>query len=187
MSVDTFSRAILLIRLESNIVQAEGKYFRQISGGAMGTNCLPQAAQLYLAVKFEAALKRKLGAKFPSFYKRYIDDGFVLFEGSEQELLCFINALNSELPNIKITCSYSRFELEFLDVVIYKSGPAWGRMQVLKARTHQKALNKYLYIPYSSFHHPGMFKSFMNAELIRFVVTNSDVWWFNCMIGQQVY
>ena len=59
-------------------MQAEGKYFRQISGGAMGTNCLPQAAQLYLAVKFEAALKRKLGAKFPSFYKRYIDDCFVL-------------------------------------------------------------------------------------------------------------
>ena len=108
----------------------------------------------------------------------------MLFEGSEQELLCFINALNSELPNIKITCSYSRFELEFLDVVIYKSGPAWGSMQVLKARTHQKALNKYLYIPYSSFHHPGKFKSFMNAELIRYVVTNSDVWWFNCMVSK---
>ena len=52
----------------------------------------------------------------------------------------------------------------------------------LKVRTHQKALNKYLYIPYHSFHHHGMFKSFINAELNRYVVTNSDEWWFNCMV-----
>ena len=31
----------LLFAMQNNIVQAEGKYFRQISGGAMGTNCLP--------------------------------------------------------------------------------------------------------------------------------------------------
>jgi hypothetical protein len=174
----------LFFVMQNNIVQVEGKYYRQISGGAMGTNCLPQAAQLYLAVRFEEALKRKLGARFPSFYKRYIDDGFVLFKGSEQELLAFVNALNSELSNIRITHKYSRFEVEFLDVVIYKSGPPGFSTQSLKVRTHQKALNKYLYIPYSSFHHPGMFKSFMNAELIRYVVTNSDVWWFDCMVSK---
>ena len=49
----------------------------------------------------------------------------------------------------------------------------------LKVRTHQKVLNKYLY---SSFHHQGMFKSFINAELIRYVVTNSDQHWFDCMV-----
>ena len=118
--------------------------------------------------------------------RRFIDDGFVIFEGSEQQLLDFVSVLNNTLPNIKITYSYSRFQVDFLDVVIYKCmedavcSPD-GTVR-LKVRTHQKALNKYLYIPYHSFHHHGMFKSFINAELIRYVVTNSDEWWYDCMV-----
>jgi hypothetical protein len=43
-------------------------------------------------------------------------------------------------------------------------------------------VNKYLYIPYTSFHHRGMFKSFIYAEFIRYVVTNSDEHWYDCMV-----
>ena len=86
------------------VVQIEGKVSRQSSGGAMGTNCLPQAAQLYIAVKWEGVLKRKFGSRFPEVFKRFIDDGFVLFDGSKDELLAFIDALQNELPNINISC-----------------------------------------------------------------------------------
>jgi hypothetical protein len=168
--------------LENNFIQFEGKFSLQTSGGAMGTNCLPQAAQLYLAIMWESVIKRKLGARFPKVFKRFIDDGFVLFEGSKEELLAFVHALQEELPNINITYKYSRFEVDFLDLVVYKHGSPVATQQSLKVRTHQKALNKYLYIPYSSFHHPGMFKSFINAELIRYVVTNSDPFWYDCMV-----
>jgi hypothetical protein len=111
----------------------------------------------------------------------------VIFEGSEQELLSFIlGVLNSTLPNIKITHTYSQFQVDMLDLVIYKCAEdAWGVPNGsvrLKVRTHQKALNKYLYIPYTSFHHPGMFKSFIYAEFIRYVVTNSDEHWYDCMV-----
>jgi hypothetical protein len=133
---------------------------------------------------WEGALKRKLGPLFPEFYKRFIDDGFVIFRGSKSELLSFIRALDSELPNIRITHKYSQFEIEMLDIVVYKTGLPGASDMRLKVRTHQKALNKYLYIPFASFHHPGMFKSFMRAELIRYVVTNSEVWWYNCMVSK---
>jgi hypothetical protein len=111
----------------------------------------------------------------------------VIFEGSEQELLSFIlGVLNSTLPNIKITHTYSQFQVDMLDLVIYKCAEdAWGVPNGsvrLKVRTHQKALNKYLYIPYTSFHHRGMFKSFIYAEFIRYVVTNSDEHWYDCMV-----
>jgi hypothetical protein len=150
----------------------------------MGTNCLPQAAQLYLAVKWEGAVRRRLGASFPALFKRYIDDGFVVFNGTHTELLQFIASLQSELPNIRITHSYSQVCLEYMDLVIYKSGPAGTHVQHLRVRTHQKPLNKYLYIPWHSYHHPGMFRSFMHAELIRYVVTNSDAVWFDCMVAK---
>jgi hypothetical protein len=172
----------LLFILRNNVVQAGGSHYRQVQGGAMGTNCLPQAAQLYLAVKWEAPLKRKLGAAFPAMYKRFIDDGFVIFRGTHAELLQFIACLDSELPNIRITHTHSQFQVEYMDLVVYKAGPPGAAVQQLRVRTHQKPLNRYLYIPWSSFHHPGMFNSFMHAELIRYVVTNSDPVWYHCMV-----
>lgn len=172
--------------LKNNVVCVRGKYYKQIFGGAMGTNCMPPAAQLYLAIMWEGPIKQKLGAAFPKVYRRFLDDGFVVFEGSEQELLSFLEVLNKALPNIKITQSYSQFQVDFLDLVVYKCmedalGVPNGQVR-LKVRTHQKALNKYLYIPYYSYHHPGVFKSFINAEIIRYMVTNSDSWWFDSMV-----
>lgn len=138
--------------LENNVVCVRGKYFKQIFGGAMGTNCMPPAAQLYLAIMWEGVIKQRLGAAFPEFYRRFLDDGFVVFEGSKEELLSFLDMLNTALPNIKITHNYSQFQVDFLDLVVYKCmedalGDPDGRVR-LKVRTHQKALNKYLYIPY---------------------------------------
>lgn len=181
----------LRLVLENNVVSVQGKKYKQVFGGAMGTNCMPPAAQLYLALKWESKAKaiwteRYPGKPFPDVFRRFIDDGFVVFEGSEQELLAFVDVLNTTLPNIKITYHYSLFQVDFLDIVIYKcmedalTSPD-GKVR-LKVRTHQKALNKYLYIPYSSYHHLGMFKSFINAELIRYVVTNSDACWYHCMV-----
>lgn len=172
--------------LEHNVVCVRGKYFQQVFGGAMGTNCMPPAAQLYLALMWEGVIKQQLGTAFPAFYKRFLDDGFVIFEGSKQEMLSFLDMLDTTLPNIKITYHYSQFQVDFLDLVVYKCmedalGVSNGMVR-LKIRTHQKALNKYLYIPYSSFHHQGVFKSFINAEIIRYIVTNSDEWWFESMV-----
>jgi hypothetical protein len=172
--------------LENNVVSVRGKHYKQIFGGAMGTNCMPPAAQLYLAIMWEGKIQQQLGAAFPAFFKRFIDDGFVVFEGSKEELLSFVDTLNTALPNINITHQYSQFQVDFLDLVVYKCmedalGDPNGRVR-LKVRTHQKVLNKYLYIPYTSFHHHSVFKSFINAELLRYVTTNSDEWWFDSMV-----
>ena len=177
---------LLRFVLSNNVVTVQGRHYRQLFGGAMGTNCMPPAAQLYLALCWEAVIQRQMGDRFPCFYKRFIDDGFVIFEGSEHDVLAFCNLLNSTLQNIKITFAYNQFQAEFLDLVVYKCredllGSPDGKVR-LKVRTHQKALNKYLYIPPTSFHPRSVFKSFINAELIRYVVTNTDPHWFDCMV-----
>jgi hypothetical protein len=175
-------RDFLMFILQNNIVQVEGQCYRQVQGRAMGTNCLPQAAQLYLAVKWEGPIRQRLGAAFPALYKRFIDDGVIVFEGSHAALMEFIACLQNELPNIRITYSFSRVQVEFMDLIVFKSGPAGVDGQTLRVRTHQKPLNRYLYIPWHSFHHPGMFRSFIHAELIRYVITNSDAVWYDCMV-----
>lgn len=193
LRLKTMVSALLRFVLTNNVVTVQNRHYRQIRGGAMGTNCMPPAAQIYLAVCWEGEVRKQLGDKFPTVFLRYIDDGFVIFEGNEQELLSFINILNSFLPNIKITHSYSQFQIEMLDLVITKSvSDTWcglssdGKVR-LTIRTHQKALNKYLYIPYTSFHHPGMFKSFVYAELMRYMITNTEKCWFESMVRKFVH
>ena len=75
--------------LKHNVVTVQNRYYQQIFGGAMGTNCMPPAAQLYLAIIWEGVIKQRLGSAFPKIFRRFIDDGFVIFDGSESELLAF--------------------------------------------------------------------------------------------------
>lgn len=182
---------LLRFVLTHNIVTVQDRHYKQICGGAMGTNCMPPAAQLYLAIKWEGLLRsvrERTGQHFPEFYRRYIDDGFTVWHGTEQSLLAFLQDLNTLLPHIRITWQYSQTQVEFLDLVVGKCcedawcSPAADGTVRLRTRTHQKALNLYLYIPYSSHHPPGMFASFVHAELLRYVHTCSDQHWYDCMV-----
>ena len=56
--------------------------------------------------------------KYPPFVERFIDDIFCIFQGTEQELLEFIDHLNSKAPP-KFTYEYSKHSVNFLDTTIY--------------------------------------------------------------------
>ena len=81
-----------------------------------------------------------------------------------------------------LTHKFSHFQVDFMDLVVYKFGPTVAGTRALKVHARQEALNKYLYISHSNFHHPGMFRSFIKAELIRCVVALSDKVWYECMV-----
>ena len=51
---------------------------------------------------------------------RFIDDLFMIWTGSEQEFLDFMNDLNKKYPSIKFEFKYSQTKIEFLDVLVYK-------------------------------------------------------------------
>jgi hypothetical protein len=53
-------RAFLEFVLKNNVVSVQDRQYRQIFGGAMGTNCMPPAAQIYLARKWEGLAKQRL-------------------------------------------------------------------------------------------------------------------------------
>ena len=53
-------------------------------------------------------------------FLRYIDDLFMIWTGSEQELLDLMSDLNKEHPSIKLQFKYSPTKIGFLDVLVYK-------------------------------------------------------------------
>ena len=75
----------------------------QTHGTAMGTRMAPSYANLFLA-KFETdALKH--APHQPHTWWRFIDDIFMIWTHTEDDLHAFISYLNSRHPTIKFTSS----------------------------------------------------------------------------------
>ena len=56
-----------------------------------------------------------------NFYCQFIDNIFLLLNGSETQLLDFLTRLNSRQPAIKFYFKYSKSSIEVLDTKIYKN------------------------------------------------------------------
>lgn len=157
--------------MDNGYCQFDGQYYKQVQGTVMGTPVAPPYSNIYVASCLEAAAKAKCD-NWPRIYKRFIDDGFFVWEEDEASLVAFLQLLNSTLPNINLTWQYSQHSIDYMDLTITKcagTGSAVG----LKVTTYQKPHNQYMYIPYFSFHRRGVFKGFVKAELQRYAVTNT--------------
>ena len=81
-------------------------------------------------------------------YRRFIDDIFAIWVHPKDNLLDFLEALNTKSGHIKVTHCISDTSISFLDLFLYRDASS----SVLHFFTFQKPLNKYLYIPFESFH-----------------------------------
>lgn len=144
--------------------------FRQKNGIAMGTNCAVNLAQIYLGSLLDTYLTTYSGIKL---YKRYIDDMFAIFNGSEQDLIAFFAFVNSLVPCIKITFTYSKSTTEFLDLKIFTEPDG-----SIAYCTHQKSQNKYHYLSPRSCHPRHTLSGYIKGELIRYARNSSQSFYF---------
>ncbi len=96
--------------------------FRQIDGVAMGSPLGPTLANAFLTL-YEDKWLNECPVEFkPSFYKRYVDDTFMLFSNQNQADQ-FLKYLNSKHNCIKFTCELEKDgSLPFLDVLVQRTG-----------------------------------------------------------------
>ena len=114
-----FLITLLTLVLTCNVLVFNNTYFLQHIGTAMGTRVAPTFACLFMGAIECLMLTSWKGIK-PHLYKRYIDDIFFFWTGTERQLLKFIEHLNNFHPYLKFKASYN-FEtksVEFLDTVI---------------------------------------------------------------------
>ncbi len=153
--------AALELVLDNNYFSFDGSTYRQTAGIAMGTPCAPPLAQLFVAV-LEEDLRASLDTRWPTLYKRYIDDSIAIFKGPRDELDSFLAALQAMHPNLRWTSVVSQKAVAFLDLTIWL-----GRDGRLGYSMHTKALNAFQYIPPYSFHAPSVARGWVLTELFR--------------------
>ena len=86
---------------------------------AMGTICAPSYANIFMA-NFEAKHIYPYIKETSLIYLRYIDDIFMIWKGTEAELMTFIKDLNEKHKTIKFDFQVSPRKIAFLDAMLYK-------------------------------------------------------------------
>ena len=114
--VDTES-SMQMIRtvLDNNIFGFGDQNYIQREGVAIGSRLGKNFACTYMRKWDEALLEAPVT---PLFYKRFIDDGFGIWTGSETELKQFAAYANQIHDSIKVELRYDRKQIEFLDTLV---------------------------------------------------------------------
>ena len=89
-----------------------GKFYDQIDGVAMGSPLAPVLANLFMGHNEKLWLENFQGTP-PSYYKRYADDIFSVFDNTF-EANEFFNNINTRHPNIKFT-----METEIKKIILF--------------------------------------------------------------------
>ena len=89
--------------------------FQQISGTAMGAPFSPTIASIYMSVILCRFL---LCHTTPLPIQRYIDDIFLIWSDSADNLHKFLQELNSIHPNLHFTHHLSNNSIDFLDPMV---------------------------------------------------------------------
>ena len=109
---------LLTFATKSSFFLFNGTYYSQIDGVAMGSPLGPTLANLFLAY-YEEKWLHDCPVQFkPKFYRRYVDDVFLLFDKRDQ-VKKFLRYMNSRHKNIKFTYEEEQNDsMSFLDIKI---------------------------------------------------------------------
>jgi hypothetical protein len=102
------------------------------------------------------------------FYFRFIDDGIVLWHGSDGDFVTFSGAFNSVDPLIKFNWSSLSISAVFLDLQMEIS------FNCIHYEVYSKPGNAYAYLPHGSFHVRNSFATWIRGLLFTALTHSSD-------------
>ena len=89
----------------------------------MGTNLAPILANLYLAILREELKKKCVHdkkLKWPTLFQRFIDNGFGIMKGTNEDVKYWISQFNGSTKTIKNNNWTFGNHVEYMDICIYK-------------------------------------------------------------------
>ena len=136
---------LLQVVLENNCFDFNNDTYLQTMGTAMGSPMAPSYASLFMG-KFEEDFLNTTSIK-PYIWLRFLDDIFMIWNDSLEDLNTFIDALNNFHSTIKFTSNISQQFVSFIDVSISKS-----ELDTVVTNIFCKPTNMHLYLDFTSSH-----------------------------------
>ena len=104
---------------------------------------------------------------------RYRDDIISFWSGDERELANFISRINTVHPTLKFTHEWSKTEINFLDLTLYK-GERFNNTQILDIKCFSKPCYTFQYLSRDSSHPNACFSGMVKGEAIRYIRNSSS-------------
>ena len=136
-------------------------HYLQVMGCAMGTICAPSYANIFMA-KFEQQYIYPFIKDMTSLYLRYIDDIFIIWKGTKEELQSFIKDLNTKHRTIKFDYKISEKQISFLDTMVYKD-----QNKKIQTTIYRKPTDKQAYLHAHSEHPKSLKNSIPYSQALR--------------------
>jgi hypothetical protein len=157
----SFVEVALRFVLDNNVFMYGKRALRQLSGAAMGSNCIPTVSNICLYM-----LERSLFTSYPHdllLHKRFLDDGLAVLRRSFvvkfQEHFHF-----ASMPRIRYEFGAPGKTANFLDFAVLLHARRFH------TRLYMKPANLYQCLPPSSAHPPSTFRSIIRAQALRLAV-----------------
>lgn len=155
---------LLELTMRNNDFTFCGLVFLQIFGTAMGKNFAPNCANLYL-IEYDQRATHDFRIH-PLFFFRFLDDTFLLWPGSVDDLKEYETFLNNLIPDIKITLNYSHTAVNFLDTTVFKH--THNGRTTLQTKVYFKDTDTHQLLHTSSFHPRPTFQGILTSQVLRF-------------------
>ena len=155
--ISTFLRLVLTL---NNFVFNSQNYL-QIKGCAMGTKCALSYANIFMGM-FEERYIYPLIEKISNFYLQFIDDIFLIWTGTTDQLMKFKQQINEVHPSIKFDFNFSNKEINFLDTVVYKT-----QSGKLETKLYGKESDRQAYLHRKSKHPESLKRSIPFSQALR--------------------
>ena len=155
---------LLEITLKNNDFEFNGQFYLQIHGTPMGKLYSPSLANLYLQY-FDHMAMNGFRVK-PAYYGRYLDDLFIIWVGSVEDLKEYNIFLNGLIPDIKLTFNYDSNSVDYLDTTIYKVRADGST--TLKSKVFFKETDAHQLLHTESFHPKHTTRGILKSQLLRF-------------------
>ena len=160
---------LLELATKESFILFNGQYYKQIDGVAMGSPLGPTLANIFLCHHEKNWLDNCSNEFKPSYFKRYVDDIFLLFH-DESHIQSFLAYMNSRHPNMTFTYENEvDNSLPFLDVKVIRSNHHFV------TSIYRKPTFSGVYTNYSSFI-PNLYKQNLVSTLMFRIFTVCSSW-----------
>lgn len=160
---------LLEITLKNNDFTFNDNFYLQVHGTAMGKKYAPSLANLYLQY-FDHMAMHGFRIK-PEYYARFLDDIFIIWYGSLEELSEYNIFLNSLIPDIEITLKHSHDKVDFLDTTVYKVSDNNSISEnncMLNTKIYFKDTDTHQLLHTESFHPKHTTTGVLKSQVLRF-------------------
>ena len=163
--------------LENNTGYFNGECYKQVVGTATGIKPAPPYANLvmgYLENILFYKLKFHFGTRLAHFfwkhYRRYLDDGQIMWDTRVGDFVDVFEIMNSLHPAIKFTHECSDKQLIYLDIIIEKTKDGF------ETTIYNKETDSGAYVPFTSSHprHTKTNIPFSLARSVRALTDNNE-------------